>query len=348
MNSLRSNRLYPGQGKTLAQRGQEMPLFQANPDLFEPKHYCPDENLLDAVNVALSLGMPLLVTGEPGTGKTQLAESVAWELDLGEPEVFYTKSTSAYTDLFYQYEALRHFRDVQINSAVGNSGKSRRDTSIENYISFNALGHAILRAMDRTDPICPLEFRTQPQRRSVVLIDELDKAPRDFPNDILNEVERMMFQVKELPPARNTFRADPAYRPILILTSNLERDLPDAFRRRCVFYHIEFDNLNVRKIIRRRLPNVPEFTDQMVENALSHFRHIRENVSLDKKPATAELLAWIDLLQRLGLNVKDVNKLSDEDRLALVASYSVIAKSDDDLLKLREDAGSQASAAQTS
>jgi MoxR-like ATPase len=336
MNPLRSTRLYQGKGSTLAKRGLDMPLFEPNPNLFNAKHYCADEDLIDAVNVALSLGMPLLLTGEPGTGKTQLADSVAWELGLGEPEVFYTKSTSTYSELFYQYDALRHFRDIQIASAAGNGGEQSPSVSIENYITFGPLGRAILFAMDRSDPLCPPEFRHQKQRRTVVLIDELDKASRDFPNDILNEVERMLFQVKELPPSGNTFRADPTYRPILILTSNLEKDLPEAFRRRCVFYHIEFNNLDLREIIRRRLPQVPEFNKQMLENALTHFRNLREEHSLDKKPATAELLAWIDLLQRLKLDVKDVSTLNSEDKLALAASYSILAKSDEDLRKLRE------------
>jgi MoxR-like ATPase len=337
MIAIRSSRLYQGQGKTLKDRGLDMPLFEANPDLFAAKHYCPDENLTDAVNVALTLGMPLLITGEPGTGKTQLADSIAWELGLGEPLVFSTKSTSTYTDLFYQYDALGHFRAIQIEASARKSGQPGPDTAIEHYITYGPLGSAILFAMDRSHPNCPPELRHRPQRRSVVLIDELDKAPRDLPNDILNEVERMEFRIKELPPDRNTFQAGTAYRPILILTSNLEKDLPEAFRRRCVFYHIEFDDLDLKEIIRRRLPRLPEFTELMLDDALGHFHHLRQERNLDKKPATAELLAWIDLLQRLKLDVKDGSGLDEEDRLALAASYAILAKSDDDLKKLRQN-----------
>ena len=334
MNPLRSTRLYQGRGQTLADRGATLPLFPGNPNLFTGERYYPDENLLDAVNVALTLGMPLLLTGEPGTGKTQLADAVAWELGLGEPLVFHTKSTSTYTDLFYQYDALRHFRDIQVEAAGRDGSQSEHDIRVENYISFGPLGRAILLAMDRNDPLCPSEYRNQPQRRSLVLVDELDKAPRDLPNDILNELEHMEFEVKELPPGRNRFAAATDYRPVLVLTSNLEKDLPDAFRRRCVFYHIEFDDLDLREIIRRRLPYVPAFTDSMLENALTHFLNLRK-LNLEKRPGLAELLAWIDLLQRLRLDVKTLKDLDDEDRVALAASYSILAKSDDDLAKLR-------------
>jgi len=311
-----------------------MPLFPSNPNLFSGERYYPDENLLDAVNVSLTLGMPLLITGEPGTGKTQLADAVAWELGLGEPLVFHTKSTSTYTDLFYQYDALRHFRDIQVEAAGREGNQATSDIRVQNYISFGPFGVAILLAMDRNDPLCPPEYRNIPQGRNLVLVDELDKAPRDLPNDILNELERMEFEVKEMPRGRNRFAAAPEYRPILILTSNLEKDLPDAFRRRCVFYHIEFDDLDLHEIVRRRLPTVPEFTELMLENALVHFQEIRK-LNLAKRPGLAEMLAWIDLLQRLRLDVKTVKDLGDEDRVALAASYSVLAKSDDDLANLR-------------
>jgi MoxR-like ATPase len=337
MNPLRGTHLYLGRGETLAQRGKVMPLFEENPFLTVGNLYYPDENLLDAVNVAISLGMPLLLTGEPGTGKTQLANGIAWELGLGEPLVFHTKSTSTYTDLFYQYDSLGHFRDIQIEGAAARNGMPTNKVEIDNYITYGPLGRAILLALDRGAPNCPPEFRNQPQRRSLVLVDELDKAPRDLPNDILNEVERMEFEIKELPPGENRFRAAGSYRPILILTSNLERDLPEAFRRRCVFYHIQFEDLDLREIIRRRLPQIPEFTDQMLENAVAHFRNLRER-NLDKNPGPAELIAWIDLLQRLKLDVsEDVKSLSKEQRVALAASYSILAKSDDDLERLRKD-----------
>ena len=335
MSGLSSIRIYEGAGRTLKDRGKSLPDF--NPDLRQhrPGEYVPNDKLLDAVNVALTLGMPLLLTGEPGTGKTDLAHSVAWELGLGEPEVFHTKSTSTYTDLFYQYDALRHFRDAQMGTVSRNAASTEPAIKTENYLSFGSLGRAILLAMSRSDPNTPTHLRNVPQRRSVVLIDELDKAPRDFPNDILNEIDRMSFQVNELPPERRTFIAEPKYRPIVILTSNLEKDLPDAFRRRCVFYHINFDDLDLVAIARRRLSAADGFNDDMLRNAIQHFKSLRVVPGLDKLPATAELLDWLRLLQRLNLDLSDPTKLGVEERLALAASYSVLAKSDDDIQKLR-------------
>ena len=335
MIPLRSTRLYQGRSQRITERGIQMPLADENPHLHAGELYYPDENLLDAVNVAIMLGMPLLVTGEPGTGKTELAESVAWELGLGEPLTFHAKSTSTYTDLFYQYDALRQFRDIQLAGANATIEQMPRSIDAMNYITFGPLGKAILLASDRTLRNCPNEFRDEPQRRSVVLIDELDKAPRDFANDILNEVERMEFQIKELPPDHNTFRASGAYRPILILTSNLEKDLPEAFRRRCCFYHIDFEDLDLSSIIERRLPTSSEFTTGMLSHAIYHFRQLRQ-LELDKLPGLAELIAWVDLLQRLQLDVLDVTSLGQEHRMSLAASYSILAKSDRDLELLRD------------
>src|SRR5262245_6651572 len=157
----------------------------------DPAGYLPDPGLVDAVNVALLLGQPLLLTGEPGTGKTQLAYNLAWELEFPEPLSFETKSTSTSRELFYTYDAVGHFRAIQMRD---------NNTDATNYITWNALGEAILRSCQGAEIrkwLSPDGVGLEPQR-SVVLIDEIDKAPRDFPNDILNEVEALFFRIPEL------------------------------------------------------------------------------------------------------------------------------------------------------
>ena len=162
----------------------------------DPAGYLADEGLADAVNVALQLGQPLLLTGEPGTGKTQAAFSVAWQLGYDPPLKFETKSGSVARDLFYTYDALGRFFLAQVAKAGDDEVKAH---PLE-FIHYNALGTAILRAQDESDVrhLLPEDFTHGGKRRSVVLIDEIDKAPRDFPNDVLNEVEGMYFRIPEL------------------------------------------------------------------------------------------------------------------------------------------------------
>ncbi|HEY0406669.1 MAG TPA: MoxR family ATPase [Pyrinomonadaceae bacterium] len=310
-------KFYAGDGSTMAMRGQRLPLYEKVAALTDPAGYLADRGLRDAVNVALTLGQPLLVTGEPGTGKTQLANSVAHELDLPAPLVFHTKTTSTAKDLFYRYDALRHFHDSQFREEAA---------PMETYITYEALGQAILLSMNpaEANPFLPERMRNWGPIRSVVLIDEIDKAPRDLPNDVLNEIENMSFTVKETGRA---FSAEQSYRPILVLTSNSEKNLPDAFLRRCVFYHIAFPNRErLKEIVQRRLKLGSDFTPQMVDNAILHFEKIRD-LTLKKKPATAELLAWIRVLEKRHL---DVSRLKPGEAEALAFTYSILAKSKED------------------
>jgi MoxR-like ATPase len=312
-----SFKLYKGDGTTLSERGLHLPLFQTSDELVDPSAYIAGEGLRDSVNVSLTLGQPLLVTGEPGTGKTQLAHSIAYELGLPPPLVFHTKTTSTAKDLFYQYDALHHFHDAQFR---------KEELDFEDYITYEALGLAILSSIhpDQSNTYLPAHLQNIGPVRSVVLIDEIDKAPRDLPNDILNEIENLSFTVKE---TGRTFSAAPSYRPILILTSNSEKNLPDAFLRRCVFYHIPFpDEERLKEIVRRRLKLSTHFTQQMLHNAIQHFERIRE-FSLKKKPATAELLSWIRILEKMQL---DVGNLKPGEAEALAFTYSVLAKSKED------------------
>lgn len=262
--------------------------------------YRPDPGLVDAMNVSLLLGQPLLLTGEPGTGKTQFAYYVSWMLGLHPPLVFETKSTSAARELFYTYDALGRFRDVQ--TGAGGSGLSEQ---LE-YFTWGALGEAILRAagdeISAHLPPSPLHSR---ERKSVVLIDEVDKAPRDFPNDILNEVENLYFRVPELrdPQSRAvlTVEAEPSLRPIIILTSNSEKFLPDAFLRRCVYFNIlppQKDEL--LKIVDSRVGRELRAAEGWVGDALDLYLTLREpNNGIQKKPATAELLGWLRALHSI-------------------------------------------------
>lgn len=318
--------LYSGDGSTIANRNVDLPQFQRIEQLDDPRLYLADKSLRDAVNVALALGQPLLLTGEPGTGKTQLASSVAYELNLPPPLVFNTKTTSTAKDLFYRYDALRHFHDAQFRTGESN---------IDRYITYEALGLAILLSIDPSiaDPFLPDNLKSKGPTRSVILVDEVDKAPRDLPNDVLNEIGSMSFEVKE---NGRRFSSDSRFRPIVILTSNSEKNLPDPFLRRCVFYHISFPTPErLRSIVERRLTPSRSFTTQMLENALRHFDKIR-SLPLKKKPATAECLAWIQILQKMNI---DVANLQPGQAEALVFSYATLAKTREDLALLERSAG---------
>jgi len=304
----RTFEVYKGDGSTIEERHIQLPEFQHFFRSDGPRRYIASPELRDAVNVAIALGQPLLLTGEPGTGKTQLAYSIAHELGLKHPFVFHTKTTSTARDLFYRYDSLAHFHDAQLK-------KEGAELDIHSYITFEALGRSILESI---------------HRRSVVLIDEIDKAPRDLPNDVLNEFENMEFFVRE---TGEHYVANKANRPILILTSNSEKNLPDAFLRRCVYYHIPFPSKNVlHQIVEARLQLSSDFKSRMLSDAIEHFLEIRNSRGLRKPPATAELLAWIHILDKHKI---DINSNVREQLENIAMSYSILAKNKDDLDKLR-------------
>lgn len=285
----------------------------------DPEGYKPDKGLIDAVNVALLLGQPLLLTGEPGTGKTQLAYSVAWELGFDPPLMFETKSTNTARDLFYTYDTLSRFHAAQTGEGSNRS---------LDYLSYNALGIAILRSNDEqaVRDWLPEDFVHGGQRRSVVLIDEVDKAPRDFPNDLLNEVDGMYFKIPELGNVK--IAADEEMRPILIITSNSEKHLPDAFLRRCIYYNIPFpDKERLTNIILTRIGEFKKDGD-FLSDTLDFFAKLREpNSGLHKRPATAELLGWIISLREQGMGVDQ--RLRDNPALTL-STLSTLVKSAED------------------
>jgi MoxR-like ATPase len=290
----------------------------------DPAGYLPDPDLVNAVNVALLLGQPLLLTGEPGTGKTQLARSLAYELNYGF-EDFETKSTSAARDLFYYYDMLGRFYAAQTG---------RGSESPLAYITYNALGRAILRSKPRQEVahLLPEDFAHDGARRSVVLIDEIDKAPRDFPNDLLNEVENVYFRVPEL--GNEKIEASREMRPVLVITSNSEKHLPDAFLRRCVFYNIPFPRgRRLREIVMSRVGGY--FSDPesvLLADALKLFNALRDSHNLRKKPATAELIGWLIALRRNGA---DLGRPLRETPAAARACVSALVKSGEDQLVAR-------------
>jgi len=225
--------------------------------------YIATDDLMMAVNAAVTLGRPLLIKGEPGTGKTQLAQEIARA--LGKPLFeWHVKSTSKAQQGLYEYDAVSRLRDSQLGDA--------RVHDIANYILKGSLWQAF-------------ESDVQP----VLLIDEIDKADIEFPNDLLRELDRMEFYVyetRQLVKARN--------RPIIVITSNNEKELPDAFLRRCFFHYIRFpDQDTMSQIVEVHFPGLKK---ELLSEALGAFFQLRETPGLKKKPSTSELLDWIKLL----------------------------------------------------
>ena len=313
-------RYYTGLGAGAGRApGTELPQLRVH-DITDPGDYLAAPDLAAAVDVALTLGMPLLLTGEPGSGKSALADSVAQELRFGHPRPardlrFPVKSTTEARDLFYTFDTVGRFHASQTAGA---------DADARDFIRFQALGLALLRAkplafardilkldMERLDhPGEPL--------RSVVLIDEIDKAPRDVPNDILVELETMTFDIPELAAGRGQVHrvaldpdSDEAQRrPLVIFTSNREQTLPEPFLRRCVFHHLSFPRfragdgreITIERIVARRLgkryagDNVGQ---RRVQRAIDFFAYLREPEQerrIGRCPTLAELLNWLDWL----------------------------------------------------
>lgn len=284
--------------------------------------YVSHENLEIAAQVALELDQPLLLTGEPGTGKTTYARHLARVLadregGAGLPVLgFETKSTSIARDLFYHYDSLRRFH-------AAHDAQMSRDN--RDYLTFNALGEAILRSRPVAEVGDLLPGHAAPHR-SVVLIDEIDKAPRDFPNDILNEIERLFFRLPEL--GQRVVQADPAFRPVVVITSNSEKNLPDAFLRRCVFYHIPFpEPAQMAAIVRANL----DADEALVASAVDFFYGLRE-LDLEKPPATAELVGWLNALKARGAAAGDLAASKDSVR----GTLGILLKTREDMDRARE------------
>lgn len=307
--------------------------WQDNENLNNPSLYLPSDGLVDAVNVALTLGQPLMLTGEPGTGKTQLAFHIAHFFGLGKPLRFNSQTTSTATDLFYTYDALGHFQFNQNSDVALNN-----DAIEQKFVHYNALGAAIIA-----------------NERKVVLIDEIDKAPRDLPNNVLAAIEDLEFTV---PQINKSYKANKEQRPIIIITSNSEKNLPDAFLRRVIYFHIDFPDTEILlSILALKSLDASIFSEksvsevetlkaaeqQKLEPLVAHFESIRNGLKLKKQPATAELIFWMQFLKKSGFEVSklaDVNGLSEKEKAILLTSYSVLAKNKDDLELLKGNLGS--------
>ena len=252
--------------------------------------YVASQALMDSVNVAIALKKPLLIKGEPGTGKTMLAEAVA--KSLGKKLIIWNiKSTTKAQDGLYMYDTIQRLYDGQF----GEEGVD----DIARYIKLGKLGEAF-----------------ESDEQVVLLIDEIDKADLEFPNDLLWELDQMEFYIHE---TKRTVKAK--NRPIVIITSNAEKELPDAFLRRCIFHYIDFPDAELmEEIVRVHLPNVKE---DVLKNAFDVFYDIRAMRDIRKKPSTSELIDWINVLQIAGIPAEEIRKS--------LPFVGVIVKKDEDL-----------------
>ena len=260
------------------------------------ERYVATDDLTMAVNASITLARPLLIKGEPGTGKTQLAEEIA--RSLGAPLFeWHIKSTSKAQQGLYEYDAVSRLRDSQLGDD--------RVHDIRNYIVRGRLWEAFVS-----------------EQRPVLLIDEIDKADIEFPNDLLRELDRMEFYVYE---TQELVRA--RHRPIILITSNNEKELPDAFLRRCFFHYIRFpDAETMQRIVDVHYPGLKK---ELLAEALAAFFKLRDMPGLKKKPSTSELLDWIKLL--VAEDIPPEALRSDDPKKAIPPLYGALLKNEQDI-----------------
>ena len=259
------------------------------------REYVASEELMNAVNIAMALEKPLLIKGEPGTGKTMLAEAIAKSMDK-ELLIWSIKSTTKATEGLYTYDTVQRLDDAQFGEAVVDD--------IANYIRLGKMGEAFTA-----------------EKQVVLLIDEIDKADLEFPNDLLWELDKMEFYIRE---TKETVTAKE--RPIVVITSNAEKELPDAFLRRCIFHYIEFPGpALMEKIVHTHFEDLDE---HLLQEALDAFYMIRGMKLIRKKPSTSELIDWLRALILGGI---------DPDRIRTEIPFAgVLLKKDEDLNELKK------------
>jgi len=273
--------------------------------------YRPSPELVAAVNVAIALGRPLLLQGEPGCGKTRLAHAVAYELGLPLEEG-YIKSTSRAQDFLYTYDALKRLYDAQLRLGPDHAAATYKD--VHHYLEFGPLGRAIAKA--------------QHDQRSVVLIDEIDKADLDFPNDLLLELDRLRFQVDMDPRLRFAVPDDkPHLRPIVIITHNEEKALPTAFLRRCVYHYVQFPDspAALREVLALHALDEDEAFSAKAIDVLLQLRRR----DLAKKPGLGELIDWVGYMRAVRTPIEQLEQLP---------YVGVLLKQRSDQLHARQDA----------
>jgi MoxR-like ATPase len=263
-----------------------MPPHEQRPRVIEREPYLASADLEDAVNLAIALGRPLLLQGDPGSGKTRLAHAVAFALGLPLEEA-YVKSTSRAQDLLYSFDAIRRLYDAQLPRA---DGAGPRVWDAREYITLGPLGRAIARA--------------SAGYRSVVLIDEIDKADIDFPNDLLHEFDQLAFEIPEVPGMQFSVpAARPDLRPLLFVTNNEEKTLPSAFLRRCIFHYVTFPDDPGYLAAILALHEIGD-EDRGTE-AIRVLLRLRE-LDLAKKPGLSELLDWAGYLHAVQTPIEQI------------------------------------------